>query len=240
MAAPTTAAQILERLGGLRSDEQLAAYERYFPLDERGDDVFLGVRMGEAFALAKEAVGLPLDEVEVLLESDVHEARVCAVSVLDARARLARTSDDQRRAMYEPYLRRHDRINTWDLVDRAALHVVGRYLENRDRAPLYELARSVDPYERRTAIVATMYYLRAGAADPTDTFAIAALLVGDESDTVRKGVGWALRAAGGPGLVAFLDTHAEQMPRVMLRAAVERLPPPERARYLAQGPERAR
>jgi 3-methyladenine DNA glycosylase AlkD len=238
MAAPTTAGQVLERLDALRSDDQLAAYERYFPLDERGDDVFLGVRMGEVFALAKEAIGLPLDQVEALLGSDVHEARVCAVSVLDARARRARTSDDERRAMYDLYLRRHDRINTWDLVDRAALHVVGRYLQDRDRAPLYELARSGDPYERRTAIVATMYYLRAGDADATDTFAIAALLADDESDTVRKGVGWALRAAGGPGLVAFLDAHADRMPRVMLRAAVERLQPAERARYLA--PQRAR
>src|SRR6476619_1132874 len=85
----------------------------------------------------------------------------------------ARTTDDERRAMYELYLRRHDRINTWDLVDRAALHVVGRYLEGRDRAPLYELARSEAPYERRTAIVATMYYLRAGTDDSADTFAIA-------------------------------------------------------------------
>lgn len=232
MTAPTTAHDVLDRLSTLRSDEQLAAYERYFPLDERGDDVFLGVKMGTVFALAKEAE-LPLSEVELLLDSELHEARVCAVSILDARARRARTTDDERRSLYELYLRRHDRINTWDLVDRAALHVVGRYLEARDRSPLYELAQSEDPYERRTAIVATMYYLRAGSDDAADTFAIAALLVDDESDTVRKGVGWALRTAGGDGLTTFLDEHAAQMPRVMLRAAVERLPKGERTRHLA-------
>src|SRR4051812_36498032 len=148
MTAPTTAGQVLDRLVALRSDEQLAAYERDFPLDERGDDVFLGGRMGAVFAVAKEAE-LPLDEVETLLESDVHEARVCAVSILDAQARRSRITDGERRALYDLYLRRHDRINTWDLVDRAALQVVGRYLEDRDRAPLYELAGSDDPYERR-------------------------------------------------------------------------------------------
>src|SRR4051794_29163258 len=183
MTVPTTAGEVLDRLLALRSDEQLAAYERYFPLDERGADVFVGVRMGAVFAIAKEA-DLPLDEVETLLESDLHEARVCAVSILDARARRSRTTDDERRDLYELYLRRHDRINTWDLVDRAALHVVGRYLEGRDRAPLYELAGSDDPYERRTAIVATMYYLRAGSDDSADTFAIAAVLVDDDADTV--------------------------------------------------------
>ncbi|WP_034620811.1 DNA alkylation repair protein [Cellulomonas sp. URHE0023] len=237
MTVPTTAREVLARLDALRTDEQLAAYERYFPLDERGDDVFIGVRMGDVFTLAKTAE-LPLDEVEVLLDSDVHEARVCAVSILDARARRPRTTDDDRRALYDLYLRRHDRINTWDLVDRAALHVVGRYLETRDRAPLYELAASADPYERRTAIVATMYYLRAAAdgADTADTFAIAALLLDDDADTVHKGVGWALRTAGGEGLTSFLDEHAARMPRVMLRAAVERLPKDERARYLSHGP----
>ena len=82
-----------------------------------------------------------------------------------------------------------------------------------------------------------MYYLRAGRDDSADTFAIAALLVDDESDTVRKGVGWALRTAGGEGLTSFLDEHAAQMPRVMLRAAVERLPKADRARYLALRPD---
>jgi 3-methyladenine DNA glycosylase AlkD len=113
--------------------------------------------------------------------------------------------------------------------------VVGGYLFDQElpRDVLFDLARSTGPWERRTAIVSTLYFIRKGAT--ADTYAIAELLVGETEDLVRKSIGGVLREAGKKdpaGLLRFLDRHAEQMPRVMLRYATERLDAGDRARYL--------
>ncbi|WP_220359430.1 DNA alkylation repair protein [Alkalilimnicola ehrlichii] len=135
--------------------------------------------------------------------------------------------------MFELYLNRHDRINNWDLVDRAAPHVVGGYLIDQPRDVLYELARASDPWKRRTAIVSTYYFIRAGEVD--DTFAIAAQLLTDEHELVLKAVGSWLREAGKKApqkLLAFLDRHAATMPRVTLRYALEKLDKAQRDHYM--------
>lgn len=196
-------------------------------------DEVIGVRMKVVFDLAAEFGAMPLDEVEALLESAVHEARIGAVSVMDKQARAKSTPERRRKDLYELYLRRHDRIDSWDLVDRAAPWVVGGYLHDKPRDPLYELARSENPWERRTAITATYYFIRLGEVD--DAFAIAEILVDDEHDLVRKAVGGWLREAGKKDtdrLRAFLNDHAAKMPRVMLRFAIERLPDDERTTYM--------
>lgn len=230
MTDELTAARFLTRLHALASTEELAKQERYFPLATRGDDVFLGVRMGHVFALAKEFVAMPLEEVETLLDSPLHEARVGAVSIMDAQARRARTPPERRRELFELYLRRHDRINAWDLVDRAAIHVVGYYLRDKPRDVLVELARSEDPWRRRTAVVATMALPATG--EDIDTFTIAEVLIDDPTENVQKATGWALRTADGPRLLDFLDRHAPTMPRITLRNAIEKLDPEQRRHYL--------
>ena len=103
---------------------------------------FIGVRMGDVFALAKTYSGMPLTEIEKLLDSDIHEARVGAVSIMDFQARSKKTLPTRRQELYELYLRRHDRIDNWDLVDRAAPYVIGGYLFDKPRDLLYKLARS--------------------------------------------------------------------------------------------------
>ncbi|MCS5718929.1 DNA alkylation repair protein [Herbiconiux sp. CPCC 205763] len=226
-----TAAAFLTELDARRSDAELAKYERYFPLAERGDDVFIGVRMGEVFAMAKERAAMPLAEVEELLESSVHEARVGAVSVMDFQSRARATTPERRQELFSLYLRRHDRIDTWDLVDRSAIHVVGDYLVDHPRDVLDELARSAHPIRRRTALIATFAFVSRG--DASDSFRLARMLVDDPADVVQKAVGWVVRTAGGPGLIEFLDEHAATMPRPTLRAALEKLPAPQRAHYLA-------
>ena len=231
MAELPTASQFIDRLAALRSPEELKKYERFFPLAQRGEDVFIGVRMGEVFALAKEFVAMPLKEIENLLESPTHEARVGAVSVMDFQARDKKTTPERRRDLFELYMRRHDRIDTWDLVDRSALHVVGRYLIDKPRDILYTLARSESMAERRTAIVSTIYF--AGRGDVGDTFRIAEILLNDQEDLIHKATGWALRVAGGKELLDFLDSHAVAMPRTMLRYAVEKLDKDQRDHYMA-------
>lgn len=182
-AARLDAASFLERLMEHRSEERAGKRD---PLKSSADDVVIGVRMKVVFDLAKEFIDMPLDQVEILLESPIHEARVGAVSIMDKQARRKRTPESRRKELFELYLRRHDRIDYWDLVDRAAPWVVGGYLSDKPRDVLYELARSKNTWERRTAIVSTYYFIREGETD--DTFAIAEILVDDDHDLIQKAV----------------------------------------------------
>jgi 3-methyladenine DNA glycosylase AlkD len=191
--------------------------------------------MGRIFALAKEFVELPPAEIERLLDSEDYAARVGALSIMDKQARRKRTPDERRRELYELYLRRMDRIDDWGLVDLGAHYVVGGYLQDRPRGPLYELARSDNVWERRTAMWSTMHFVRHGELD--DAYALAELLVDDPEHFVQTVVGGMLRAAGDRDparLRAFLDRHAATMPRTALRYAVEHLDAPQRAHYLGR------
>ena len=235
---PLSAARFLARLEALRSDEEQAKYRRYFktgPGEYAEGDFFTGVRMGEVFELAKEFAGMELPDVEALLEQDIHEARAGAVKIMALQASAKKTPERRRRELFELYLRRHDRINNWDLVDLGAPRVVGGWLRDKPRDVLYDLARSPDLWERRTAIVATSWFLRDGEQD--DTYAIAELLLGDPEDLIHKAVGGWLRDAGRSDrqrLLQFLDTHAPTMPRVALRYAIEHLDQAQRQDYLAR------
>jgi 3-methyladenine DNA glycosylase AlkD len=124
--------------------------------------VIMGVRMGQVFALAKEFIEMPLGEIEKLLESPIHEVRVGAVSIMDWQARSKKTTEERRKELFDLHIRRHDRINSWDLVDRSSPYVVGGYLFEKPRDILYKLARSKNISERRTAIVGTGYFIRQG------------------------------------------------------------------------------
>jgi 3-methyladenine DNA glycosylase AlkD len=153
---------------------------------------------------------------------------------MDFQARAKTTTPAHRKALYDLYLRRHDRIDNWDLVDRAAPHVVGGYLADRPRGVLDKLARSKNPWERRTAIVSTYYFIRAG--DVADTFRIGGILAKDPHELVQKAAGSWLREAGKKdqaALLGFLDRHAKTMPRTMLRYATEKLNTQLRGQYLA-------
>jgi 3-methyladenine DNA glycosylase AlkD len=226
-----SARRFIEELGPRAQPANRAGYERSFKYAE-GDE-FLGVPMGQVFALTAQFVAMTPDEIERLLKSPIHEARVGALSVMDKQARRRRTPEDRRRELFELYLRRSDRIDNWDLVDLAAPHVVGGYLFDKPRDVLYELARSESPWERRTAIVSTSYFIRQG--DLADTFRIAEILVRDGHDLVQKAVGGWVREAGKrdrPRLLAFLDEHAATMGRAALRHGVEHLDRAERDHYL--------
>ncbi len=221
--------EFLKKLKGLRSPT-VAKSHSHLASD---DDAILGVRMGQVFALAKESMDMPLDEVEKMLESPIHEMRVGAVSVMDFQARSKKTPESRRKELFDLYIRRHDRINTWDLVDRSAPYVVGSYLMDKPRKVLYKLARSKKMAERRTAIVSTLYFI--GKGDVDDAFKIAEVLLKDDEDLIHKATGWALRFAGDKDrqqLLRFLDQHAATMPRVTLRYATEHFDKKQREHYL--------
>ncbi len=191
--------------------------------------------MGRIFALAKACIDMEPPEIERLIGRTDHAARVGAVSIMDWQARRRSTTDERRRELFELYIRRHDLIDTWDLVDRSAIWVVGEYLVERPKDVLYELAGSAEPMRRRTAILSTYAFIRRGDLD--DTYRIAELLLDDPDELVNKAVGWMLREAGKRDearLLAYLDAHAAMMPRVTVRYAIEKLDPSVRTRYLSR------
>ncbi|BDA78546.1 DNA alkylation repair protein [Leptospira kobayashii] len=231
-----TAEQFVKNLKNHKSQKELEKILRYFKSGE-GDygegDVFLGVRMGQVFALAKESIEMLPNEIEKLLENEFHEVRAGALSIMDKQARSKKTEESRRKELFELYIRRTDRINNWDLVDVSAPYVVGGYLFDKSRAILYKLARSKNIWERRTSIVSTSYFIRQG--DLEDTFKIAEMLLGDKQDLIHKATGGWLREAGKKDkkrLVRFLNRHSKIMPRTMLRYSIEHFDKKEREIFL--------
>jgi 3-methyladenine DNA glycosylase AlkD len=226
-----TARHFLAELDSL-AKPSVAANTRYFTGEGESNKI-LGVRMATLFSLAKEFTEMPLKEIEKLLDNDYYEARMGAVSMMDFQARDKKVTPARRKELYDLYIRRHDRINNWDLVDRSAPYVVGGHLFDKSRTPLYKLARSKNVWERRTAIVSTYFFIRQN--DLEDTFRIAEMLVHDKHDLIQKAVGSWVREAGKRDhekLLGFLNRHAATMPRVTLRYAIEKLDSQTKNKYM--------
>ena len=235
-SVPLTAKQFIDKLKTLQSETELKKIQRYFKSGE-GEygtgDQFMGVKMGNLFALAKEFGEMPIAEIENLLESPIHEIRAGAVSIMDKASRNKKITAARLKEFYELYMYRHDRINNWDLVDLGCLHMTGSYLFDKPRMVLFKLARSKNIWERRTAILSTCYFIRQGQTD--DSFKIAELLLKDKEDLVHKATGWMLRFAGDKDrkrLLAFLDKHAAVMPRTLLRYSIEKLEKKQKKHYM--------
>ena len=225
-----TARAFIARLNELSSDAN--DNSKFFAGADK-KNMSIGVKMGSIFSMAKEFMNISLGEIEKLLDSNYYEARMGAVSIMDYRARDKKTSEAEKKALYDLYMLRHDRINNWDLVDRSAPYVVGGYLYDKARTPLYRLAKSKDVWERRTSIVSTYFFIRQDEIE--DTFRIAALLVKDKDHFIHMAVGGWIREAGKRDkkrLLQFLDEYADVMAPVMLRYAVEKFDKAEKEVYL--------
>jgi 3-methyladenine DNA glycosylase AlkD len=229
-----TAHSIQEKLRSLGSPQSAAAVARFFKTG-RGQyaegDIFLGLRAAVMHDLAKQHKALPFDQITVLLKSATHEDRMLALLILVRR--VSKSDDAIRKRAYTLYLEHTRYVNNWDLVDASAREIVGGYLADKARDPLYRLAISPSLWERRISIVATHYFIRQN--DFTDTLKIAELLSGDREDLIHKAVGWMLREVGKkhqPTLEAFLRRHGKVLPRTALRYAIERFPAALRSAYL--------
>jgi 3-methyladenine DNA glycosylase AlkD len=175
-----------------------------------------------------------LEEINQLLDSDFYEVRMGAVSIMDFQAGDKKTSVERKKELFDLYLKRHDRLNNWDFVDRAARNIIGEYLMDRPREILYQLAESENPWERRTAIVSTHAFIRKN--DIEETFKIAEILVHDPHELVNKGVGSWIREAGKKDpkrLSSFLDQYGKTMPTATFSYAIEKLDP-EMKKYYKQ------
>ncbi|MDR3023346.1 DNA alkylation repair protein [Chryseobacterium sp.] len=228
-----TAQEFIETLSLFKNEKELDKVERFFKGND-GVTRSFGVKFGDVFTTAKEFSAMPLNEVNKLLDSDFYEVRMGAVSIMDFQARSKKTSEDQKKELFDLYLNRHDRLNNWDFVDRAACHIIGEYLIDKPRDILYKLAHSDSPWERRTAIVSTHAFIRKN--DVGDTFAIAEILIHDTNELVNKAVGSWVREAGKKDkkrLHDFLDGYVKTMPAATFSYATEKLDPESKLKYKA-------
>lgn len=226
--------EIRTRLKELGNKERAQASQRYFktgPGEYGEGDVFLGIKVPELRKLAKAHRDTPLPEVLQLLKSAVHEERLFALFVLVQA--YARGDDSSKERIYKLYLKHTGFVNNWDLVDTSAGHIVGHFLANRSKEPLYGLAKSPVLWERRIAIMSTSYFVKHD--EFSEALKISRMLLSDEEDLIHKAVGWMLREVGKRDIETeerFLKRYYKKMPRTMLRYAIERFPEPKRQEYL--------
>ncbi len=229
---PLTANDIHKVLAPLANKGQAQHAQRFFKTgrDEYGEgDRFLGIRVPLLRRLVGRFRGVTLAENLSLLKSIWHEERLLALLMLVDRY----SRGDERDRVYALYLRHTKYINNWDLVDSSASYIVGAHLMQRDKQPLYRLARSRNLWQRRIAIMSTFYMIKNHVYD--DALAIALLLKNDREDLIHKAVGWMLREIGNRHRATeekFLQQHYQTMPRTMLRYAIEKFPERKRKAYL--------
>ena len=229
-----SAARLSSELRALASPELVVLQQRFFktgPGQYGEGDVFLGIKVPPVRALAKRHRDVTLDTITTLLHSKYHEERLFALFLI--MQFYERATDKERSAAFDLYLGNTPHINNWDLVDVSSPHIVGRHLADRTRKVLHRMARSSSIWERRIAIISTLYFIRDNDFD--DTLSIANTLLHDEQDLMHKAVGWMLREVGKRDLEAeetFLLRHYHDMPRTMLRYAIERFPEKRRQQYL--------
>lgn len=230
---PARATAVLRELKSLRQADDAKFLRRFFktgPGEYGAGDRFLGIRVPVLRRLATRFPALDPSHLTRLLDSPWHEARLCALILMTRQ--YARGTEPARRKLYDFYLSKTPRINNWDLVDISCPHIIGRHLLERSRAPLRRLAESPHLWERRIAIVSTLAFIRKHQF--ADTLNLAALLLKDSEDLMHKAVGWMLREVGkrdATSLRTFLGRHAGQMPRTMLRYAIEHFDEHERAAW---------
>lgn len=226
--------KIIKELRGLSDDEKKTLLPRFFKTGkgEYGEgDRFLGVIVPNTRKVAKNHKDSPYIVIEMLLESEWHECRLCALLMLIEKYR----KEPDEAVLF--YLTHTKGINNWDLVDLSAPYILGDYLKDKtDRNVLYDLAGSSVMWERRIAVVSTLMLIRDGQLD--DTFRLAEMLIDSRHDLMQKSIGWMLREVGKRDkglLVQFIEKHKHEMPRTMLRYAIEKFPEPERREFMRKG-----
>ena len=230
-----TTASPQQQLKKLANPQKAIGVARFFKTGkgEYGEgDIFLGITVPQIRIVAKQCKDLSLKEIQKLLQSKIHEERLLALIILVNQFKKA--DEGNQKQIFDLYLSNTKYINNWDLVDCSAEYIVGGYLMNRSKNILKLLAQSNLLWERRIAIMATFHFIKQKQHE--HTFTIAKILVKDEHDLIHKAVGWMLREVGKRISEAieetFLQQHYQQMPRTMLRYAIERFDEKKRKKYL--------
>ncbi|MDR2384723.1 MAG: DNA alkylation repair protein [Tannerella sp.] len=230
-----TAEFILNELKSIASPEKAKILSGFFKTRQGeygAGDLFLGVVVPHIRNIAKANRKTPPTEIRTLLQSNFHEARLCALAIITEQFKKAK--ETERKEIFNFYLANIERINNWDLTDLTCPTIIGLYLLDKDdRSILYKMSESKNLWEQRISIVSTLAFIRNN--DLNDTFALSKKLLFHKHHLIHKAVGWMLREAGKRNkelLVAFLDKYAAKMPRTALRYAIEKFPQQERLYYL--------
>lgn len=229
---------LFEQIYFLRDDSQVEGLSRFFktgPGQYGEGDRFLGIKVPRLREAVKRVwKECTFDDLEVCIQSEFHEVRLAALLVLIQIFKHAGTDTGKQQQCVDFYLKNTIYINNWDLVDLSCYELLGRWLMNRDRQLLYDLARDGrSMWEQRIAIVSCMAFVRKGEFD--DCLAIADILLHHEHDLIHKAVGWLLRETGKHDenvLVEYLAPRYKTMPRTTLRYAIEKFSPEVRRKYL--------
>lgn len=228
--------KLIAELNSLKNPEQASNLQRFFKTG-KGDygegDIFLGIKVPVQRSVAKKYINLSFSDLQTLLDSKIHEHRLIALIILVNRYKKAKKDKFKQRQIYEFYLKNTLRINNWDLVDLSAPTIVGGFSSIEGTEILKFLAKSENIWERRIAMLSTFAFIKNKIYG--ETLAIADMLIKDEHDLIHKAVGWGLREVGNKKkdvLEIFLKDRYKEMPRTMLRYAIEKFPEEERKAYL--------
>lgn len=228
---------ITSELHTLSNDEKREIFPKFFKAGkgEYGEgDRFLGVTVPNIRAIAKRYKNISLNEIRELMQSEWHEVRLCALLIMVEKSK--KKDEALRQQLFDLYLSQTDRINNWDLVDLSCRFIVGEYLLDKSRDILYQLAHSPLLWDNRIAIVSTYAFIRKGQLE--DTYALSDLMMHHPHDLMHKAIGWMLREAGkrdSDRLYDYVMSHRADMPRTMLRYAIEKFSPAERSILMKRG-----
>ena len=228
---------ITSELQALSNAEKREIFPRFFKAGkgEYGEgDRFLGVTVPNIRAIAKQYKNISLNEIRELMQSEWHEVRLCALLIMVEKSK--KKDEALRQQLFDLYLSQTDRINNWDLVDLSCRFIVGEYLLDKSRDILYQLAQSPLLWDNRIAIVSTYAFIRKGQLE--DTYALSDLMMHHPHDLMHKAIGWMLREAGkrdSDRLYDYVMSHRADMPRTMLRYAIEKFSPAERSILMKRG-----
>ena len=229
-----TIKDIRRKLQQLGSKDKAKVLQRFFktgPGEYGEGDVFIGVRVPDLRKLAKKYHDITTKEVVQFLRSTIHEERFFALLILVSK--YSKGNEVVKKKIYELYLQNTQFINSWDLVDGSAHHIVGTFLMDKSKEPIYRLAKSNNLWERRIAILSTFHFIKHDKY--AETLKISKILLSDEQDLIHKAVGWMLREIGKRHMLTeeiFLKKYYKKMPRTMLRYAIEKFPESKRQKYL--------
>jgi len=228
--------QLIAELKEMASPEKAKGYQRFFKTGkgEYGEgDIFLGISTPVQREIAKKHFILPLEDLQKLLESKVHEHRFVALVILMNKYKKAKKNPVEKMRIFQFYLKNTKNINNWDLVDVSAPNIVGDFSFREGNEMIRHLAHSSNLWEKRIAIISTLAFIKKRSFG--ETLAVADVLLKEEHDLLHKAVGWMLREVGKKNnevLELFLAPRYREMPRTMLRYAIEKFPEDKRQMYL--------
>lgn len=225
---------VIKELSKFKDTERAEHSSQFFktgPGEYGEGDKFLGIKVPYQRKVAQKFRTLPAAEIEKLLRNEFHEVRLTAVFIMVSK--VEKGGPEELEEMSRLYLNHLTAFNNWDLIDSSCHKILGPFLKNRERNLLYDFARSDDLWKKRIAVITCFHFINND--DYKDALAIAEILLHDKHDLIHKAVGWMLREIGNRDLETeekFLHQYYQDMPRTMLRYAIEKFDEPHRLRYL--------